>query len=66
HFLKRAEKTIRNIKDLPQDLMTELDALVEAIDELEQHRANSGPSRLAEGADELAEAEESWKKKTFD
>ncbi len=66
HFLKRAEKTIRNIKDLPQDLMTELDALVEAIDELEQHRASSGPSRLAEGAEELAEAEESWKKKTFD
>ena len=66
HFLKRAEKTIRNIKDLPQDLMTELDALVEAIDELEQHRASSGPTRLAEGAEELAEAEESWKKKTFD
>ena len=46
--------------------MTELDALVEAIDELEQHRASSGPTRLAEGAEELAEAEESWKKKTFD
>jgi len=66
HFLKRAEKTIRGIKDLPKDLMTELDALVEAINELEQQRAESGPSRLSEGADELAEAEDSWKKKHYD
>ena len=66
HFLKRAEKTIRGVKDLPKDLMNELDALVAAINELEEQRAVSGPSRLADEADELAEAEDSWKKKTFD
>ena len=67
HFLKRAEKTIRDLKELPADLTEELNLLTGAINELEARRAeDTSHSRLADGADELAEADESWKKKHYD
>jgi hypothetical protein len=67
HFMKRAEATIRDLKDLPADLTNELNILQEAIKQLETARQEqAGTSRLAGEADELVEAQDAWKKKNFD
>lgn len=67
HFMQRAEATMRDLKDLPADLMSELNQLREVIKQLESARSESiANSRLADEADELAEAQDSWKKKKFD
>lgn len=66
-YFKRAEATISDLKDLTPELSEELTTLQEAIKQLEvakQEQLES--SRLAGEAEELSEAENSWKKKNFD
>lgn len=65
HFLKCAEKTIRGVKDLPPDLIAELNSLATDIRDLEEQRASSGASRLADEAEKLVDEEDFWRKKPF-
>lgn len=67
HFLKRAEATIKELKDLHPELSNELNTIQEVIKQLEDTRQEqSGASRLAGEANDLAEAEDAWKKKNYD
>jgi hypothetical protein len=67
HFLKRAETALQTLGELPHDLQELMNALSEEITNLEQlrHEAHTS-SRLSEEAEELAEADEAWKKKNYD
>ena len=67
HFLKRAEDALRALGELPHDLQELMSALSEEITNLEQQRYETHTSsRLSAETEELAEADEAWKKKNYD
>ena len=67
HFLKRAEDALRALGELPHDLQELMNALSGEITNLEQQRYETHTSsRLSAETEELAEADEAWKKKNYD
>ncbi|UXD87643.1 hypothetical protein [Thalassolituus hydrocarboniclasticus] len=66
HYLKKAETTLQQLSNLPDELKNTLDNIQQRIAQHQEERqpAASG-TRLAEGTDLLNAEDDSWKKKHF-